>query len=187
MLNGRSRVTLLCGSGCQGAHAELLALGERIKAPMVHALRGKEHVEWDNPYDVGMTGLVGFSSGYYAMLDCDCLLMLGTDFPYRQFYPEVRGVRIAQVDLRPGAASAAALWSISVSSAMSGATHRGAAAAVAGPEDRRQRTWRQAPTARTMREGAQGTGPSWRRARRAAGLIHPPAGRPQALRRPGHG
>jgi thiamine pyrophosphate-dependent acetolactate synthase large subunit-like protein len=55
---------------------------------MVHTMRGKEHVEWDNPYDVGMTGLIGFSSGYYAMLDCDVLLMLGTDFPYRQFYPE---------------------------------------------------------------------------------------------------
>ena len=68
---------------------------------MVHALRGKEHVEWDNPYDVGMTGLIGFSSGYYAMLDCDILLMLGTDFPYRQFYPQRRGVRIAQVDIRP--------------------------------------------------------------------------------------
>ena len=68
---------------------------------MVHALRGKEHVEWDNPYDVGMTGLIGFSSGYYAMRDCDVLLMLGTDFPYRQFYPEGAGVRIAQVDIRP--------------------------------------------------------------------------------------
>jgi pyruvate dehydrogenase (quinone) len=67
---------------------------------MVHALRGKEYVEWDNPYDVGMTGLIGFSSGYYAMLDCDVLLMLGTDFPYRQFYPQGSGVRIAQVDLR---------------------------------------------------------------------------------------
>ena len=95
-----SRVTILCGSGCQGAHDELLALGERLKAPMVHALRGKEHVEWDNPYDVGMTGLIGFSSGYYAMLDCDVLLMLGTDFPYRQFYPQGNGVRIAQVDIR---------------------------------------------------------------------------------------
>jgi pyruvate dehydrogenase (quinone) len=63
-------------------------------------MRGKEHVEWDNPYDVGMTGLIGFSSGYYAMLDCDVLLMLGTDFPYRQFYPQGRGVRIAQVDIR---------------------------------------------------------------------------------------
>src|SRR6185437_151552 len=63
--------------------------------------RGKEHVEWDNPYDVGMTGLIGFSSGYYAMHDCDILLMLGTDFPYRQFYPRAGSVRVAQVDLRP--------------------------------------------------------------------------------------
>jgi pyruvate dehydrogenase (quinone) len=92
-------VTILCGSGCAGAHAELLALGERLQAPMVHALRGKEHVEWDNPYDVGMTGLIGFSSGYYAMLDCDVLLMLGTDFPYGQFYLQ-GAARIAQVDLR---------------------------------------------------------------------------------------
>ncbi|MBV8398168.1 MAG: ubiquinone-dependent pyruvate dehydrogenase [Acetobacteraceae bacterium] len=101
MLNGDARVTILCGSGCAGAHDALLALGERLKAPMVHAMRGKEHVEWDNPYDVGMTGLIGFSSGYYAMLDCDVLLMLGTDFPYRQFYPQGSGVRIAQVDIRP--------------------------------------------------------------------------------------
>lgn len=100
LLNGESRVTIFCGSGCQGAHDELLALGERLKAPMVHAMRGKEHVEWENPYDVGMTGLIGFSSGYYAMLDCDVLLMLGTDFPYRQFYPSRPGVRIAQVDIR---------------------------------------------------------------------------------------
>jgi pyruvate dehydrogenase (quinone) len=100
LLNGEGSVTILCGSGCAGAHNELLALGECLKAPMVHALRGKEHVEWENPYDVGMTGLIGFSSGYYAMLDCDALLMLGTDFPYRQFYPQGAGVRIAQVDIR---------------------------------------------------------------------------------------
>jgi len=102
MLNRGGRITLLCGSGCAGAHDELLALGDRLKAPMVHTLRGKEHVEWENPYDVGMTGLIGFSSGYYAMFDCDVLLMLGTDFPYRQFYPQGAGVRIAQIDLRPG-------------------------------------------------------------------------------------
>src|SRR5712664_3943150 len=100
LLNGDSRVTILCGAGCAGAHLELLALGDRLKAPMVHAMRGKEHVEWDNPYDVGMTGLIGFSSGYYAMLDCDVLLMLGTDFPYRQFYPRGDAVRVAQVDQR---------------------------------------------------------------------------------------
>jgi pyruvate dehydrogenase (quinone) len=100
LLNGKTRVTILCGSGCEGAHNELLVLGERLKAPMVHTMRGKEHVEWENPHDVGMTGLIGFSSGYYAMLDCDVLLMLGTDFPYRQFYPQGSGVQIAQVDIR---------------------------------------------------------------------------------------
>jgi pyruvate dehydrogenase (quinone) len=101
LLNDQGRVTVLCGSGCQGAHDQLLALGARLKAPMVHALKGKEHVEWENPYDVGMTGLIGFASGYYAMLDCDVLLMLGTDFPYRQFYPKGGAARIAQVDIRP--------------------------------------------------------------------------------------
>ncbi len=101
LLNGDGRVTMLCGSGCQGAHDQVLALADRLKAPIVHAFRGKEHVEWENPFDVGMTGLIGFSSGYYAMLDCDVLLMLGTDFPYRQFYPRGAGVRIAQVDVRP--------------------------------------------------------------------------------------
>ena len=100
LLNGASRVTLLCGAGCAGAHDQLLALGEKLKSPMVHALKGKEYVEWDNPYNVGMTGLIGFSSGYYAMNDCDALLMLGTDFPYRQFYPQGTA-QIAQVDIRP--------------------------------------------------------------------------------------
>jgi len=89
---------MLCGSGCAGAHDEIVALADALKAPIVHALRGKEWVEYDNPYDVGMTGLIGFSSGYHAMMNCDALLMLGTDFPYRQFYPV--DARIAQVDLR---------------------------------------------------------------------------------------
>lgn len=101
LLNEGRRITLLCGAGCAGAHDEVVALAERLQAPMLHALRGKEHVGWDNPYDVGMTGLIGIASGYYAMLDCDVLLMLGTDFPYRQFYPQGPGVRIAQVDIRP--------------------------------------------------------------------------------------
>jgi pyruvate dehydrogenase (quinone) len=100
LLNTDGRVTLLCGSGCAGAHDQIVALAERLNAPIVHALKGKEHVEWDNPYDVGMTGLIGFASGYYAMFDCDVLLMLGTDFPYRQFYPRGRGAKIAQVDIR---------------------------------------------------------------------------------------
>jgi pyruvate dehydrogenase (quinone) len=100
-LNRAQRVTLLCGSGCAGAHPELMQFAEAVKSPIVHAMGGKDHVEWDNPYDVGMTGLIGFSSGYYAMESCDALLMLGTDFPYRQFYP--KNARIAQVDIRPQA------------------------------------------------------------------------------------
>ena len=101
LLNVGERVTLMCGAGCAGAHAEVVALAERLKAPIVHAFRGKEHLEYDNPYDVGMTGLVGFASGYAAMKDCDTLLLLGTDFPYRPFYPE--NARIAQIDRRPEA------------------------------------------------------------------------------------
>ncbi|MCO5731376.1 ubiquinone-dependent pyruvate dehydrogenase [Rhizobium sp. SSA_523] len=99
MLNESGKTALLCGRGCQGAHAELLQLAEALKAPIVHALGGKEHVEWDNPYDVGMTGLIGFSSGYAALQECDTLVMLGTDFPYRQFYPSE--AKIVQVDIRP--------------------------------------------------------------------------------------
>jgi pyruvate dehydrogenase (quinone) len=101
MLNGARRVTLFCGAGCAGAHDRVIALAETLKAPIVHPLRGKEHIEYDNPFDVGMTGFVGVSSGYWAMKNCDMLLMLGTDFPYRQFFPE--NARIAQVDLRPEA------------------------------------------------------------------------------------
>ncbi|QTL04380.1 ubiquinone-dependent pyruvate dehydrogenase [Aquabacter sp. L1I39] len=99
LLNGAERVTLFCGRGCAGAHAELMQLAETLKSPMVHALGGKEAVEYDNPYDVGMTGFIGFSSGYEAMHACDVLLMLGTDFPYKQFLPTA--VKIAQVDIRP--------------------------------------------------------------------------------------
>jgi len=99
LINESGKVTLLCGRGCAGAHSSLIQLAEALKAPVVHALGGKEHVEYDNPYDVGMTGLIGFASGYRAIMTCDLLLMLGTDFPYRQFYPEK--ARIAQIDLRP--------------------------------------------------------------------------------------
>jgi pyruvate dehydrogenase (quinone) len=98
LLGETSKVTLLCGRGCEGAHDELIQFAEKLKAPIVHALGGKEFVEWDNPFDVGMTGLIGFSSGYKAMLECDTLVMLGTDFPYRQFYPT--DAKIIQVDIR---------------------------------------------------------------------------------------
>lgn len=101
MLNGSQAVTLLCGAGVAGAHDEVVALAAKLKAPIVHAYRGKEWIEWDNPYDVGMTGLIGFSSGYHAMMECDTLLMLGTDFPYRNFYPDK--AKVAQVDRDPSA------------------------------------------------------------------------------------
>ena len=98
VLNAASRVTILAGAGCAGAHEQLIDLAAALKAPVLHAFRGKEFVEYDNPYDVGMTGLIGFSSGYRAMEHCDALVMLGTDFPYRPFYPD--GVPVIQVDVR---------------------------------------------------------------------------------------
>lgn len=98
ILNASGKVTILAGAGCAGAHSELVAVAGHLKAPIVHAMRGKEVVEYDNPYDVGMTGLLGFSSGYHAMMNCDTLLMLGTDFPYTQFFPE--HATVIQVDLR---------------------------------------------------------------------------------------
>jgi pyruvate dehydrogenase (quinone) len=98
VLNAAERVTILAGAGCAGAHDQLIALAAALQAPVVHALRGKEFVEYDNRFDVGMTGLIGFSSGYRAMEHCDALLLLGTDFPYRQFYPD--GVPVLQVDVR---------------------------------------------------------------------------------------
>jgi pyruvate dehydrogenase (quinone) len=98
ILNAGERVTILAGAGAAGAHDELVQLASTLNAPVVHALRGKEFVEYDNPYDVGMTGLLGFTSGYKAIKEADTLLMLGTDFPYDDFLPRSANV---QVDLDP--------------------------------------------------------------------------------------
>lgn len=98
VLNRAKKITILGGAGCAGAHAELMELAGKLEAPIVHAMRGKEFIEYDNPFDVGMTGLLGFSSGYYAMMNCDVLLMIGTDFPYRQFFP--KDATIVQIDVR---------------------------------------------------------------------------------------
>lgn len=97
-LNSAGRITILAGAGCAGARDELIAIAGKLQAPIVHAMRGKEFIEYENPFDVGMTGLLGFSSGYHAMMNCEALLMLGTDFPYQQFYP--KNARILQVDIR---------------------------------------------------------------------------------------
>jgi pyruvate dehydrogenase (quinone) len=98
ILNAGKKITILGGAGCKDAHTELMATAEALKSPIVHALRGKEFIEFDNPFDVGITGLIGFSSGYHAMEDCDVLLMLGTDFPYQQFFPS--HAKVIQIDLR---------------------------------------------------------------------------------------
>jgi pyruvate dehydrogenase (quinone) len=98
LLNDAKKVTILGGIGCAHAHLELIETARALQAPIVHALRGKEFIEYDNPFDVGMTGLIGFSSGYHAMMDCDLLLMLGTDFPYQQFYP--KDATVVQIDIR---------------------------------------------------------------------------------------
>ncbi|HEY4818587.1 MAG TPA: ubiquinone-dependent pyruvate dehydrogenase [Candidatus Acidoferrum sp.] len=98
ILNKAKKITILGGAGCAGAHAELIALAGKLNAPIVHAMRGKEFIEYDNPFDVGMTGLLGFSSGYHAMMNSDLLLMIGTDFPYQPFFP--KDATIVQIDIR---------------------------------------------------------------------------------------
>lgn len=101
LLNQAKAPTILAGAGCAGAHTELVSVAKALKAPIVHALRGKEYVEYDNPYDVGMTGLIGFSSGYHTLMSADAVLMLGTGFPYRAFYP--KEATMIQVDRDPTA------------------------------------------------------------------------------------
>ncbi len=97
ILNGSEKIALFCGAGVKGAHDTVIRLADTLKSPIVHTLRGKEFIEYDNPFDVGMTGLIGFSSGYYTMEDCDTLLLLGTNFPYRAFYPEK--AKVIQIDI----------------------------------------------------------------------------------------
>ena len=98
LLNRSKKTTIFGGAGCAGAHGELIELAGKLQAPIVHAYRGKEFIEYGNPFDVGMIGLLGFSSGYYAMMNCDTLLMIGTDFPYQQFLP--KHATVVQIDLR---------------------------------------------------------------------------------------
>ncbi len=99
MIEDAGKVTLFCGSGTAGAHAEVMEFAERLKAPVGHALRGKEWIQYDNPYDVGMSGLLGYGAAYEATHECDLLILLGTDFPYNAFLPD--DVKIVQVDVRP--------------------------------------------------------------------------------------
>jgi pyruvate dehydrogenase (quinone) len=99
ILNNSEAITIYAGAGCAGAHAEVVATAARLKAPTAHTSRGKDFVEYDNPYNVGMTGIIGGAAGYHAILDCDVLLLLGADFAWTQFYPS--RAKIIQIDADP--------------------------------------------------------------------------------------
>ena len=98
LINSSKKVALFCGIGCDNAHDEVVALAEKVKSPVAHTYRGKPFIEYDNPYDVGMTGLIGFGMAYEAIHECDLLILLGTDFPYDKFLPTK--CKIAQIDIR---------------------------------------------------------------------------------------
>jgi pyruvate dehydrogenase (quinone) len=98
LINSAKKVALFCGVGCADAHDEVIALAEKLKAPVGHSYRGKPFVEYNNPYDVGMCGLLGYGAAHRAIHECDLLLLLGTDFPYDKFLPTKP--KIAQVDIR---------------------------------------------------------------------------------------
>ncbi len=97
-INEAQRVMLFCGMGARGAHSEVMQLAERVNAPVGHALRGKECIQYDNPYDVGMSGLLGYGACHEAMHRADLVVLLGTDFPYDNFLPQANTV---QVDIEP--------------------------------------------------------------------------------------
>lgn len=98
LLNRHSKITLFCGIGCKGAHEEVIALSEKLNAPVAYTFKSKMEIQYENPYEVGMTGLLGMPSGYYSMHEAEVLVMLGTDFPYSAFLPD--DVKIAQIDIR---------------------------------------------------------------------------------------
>ncbi|MBD8080308.1 pyruvate dehydrogenase [Cellulosimicrobium arenosum] len=98
-IDAAKKVTIFAGVGVRGAHDDVIALADKIAAPVGHSLRGKEWIQYDNPFDVGMSGLLGYGACFDAMHEADLLILLGTDFPYDQFLPS--SVRTAQVDVEP--------------------------------------------------------------------------------------
>jgi pyruvate dehydrogenase (quinone) len=99
VLNAGRKITIYGGSGCEGAHDQIITLADRMKTPVAHTSRAKDFLDYDNPFNVGMTGVLGVASGYRAVMGCDTLLLLGCDFAWRQFYPE--NAHIVQVDIDP--------------------------------------------------------------------------------------
>ena len=94
VLNRAKKVAIFAGAGVEGAHDEVIELADVLKAPIGHTLRGKDFIQYDNPFDVGMTGLLGYGAAAEGMNDADVLIMLGTDFPYDQFLPDTFTVQV---------------------------------------------------------------------------------------------
>ncbi len=101
-LNAATKVTLFVGAGVRGAHDQVMALAEALKAPVGHALGGKEWIQYDNPYEVGMSGLLGYGAAYEATRKADAVVLLGTDFPYDQFLPDKTLIQIDRYGERLG-------------------------------------------------------------------------------------
>lgn len=99
LLNGKTKITLFCGIGAKDAHAEVVELSRRLNAPVAYSFKSKMEIQYDNPNEVGMTGLLGMPSGYDSMHEAEVLVMLGTDFPYAPFMPENN--TIVQIDIKP--------------------------------------------------------------------------------------
>ncbi len=99
LLNSHKRIAIFCGLGASEAHKEVIQLAEKLKAPIAYTYRAKMAIQHDNPYEVGLTGLLGVASAYHAMHDCELLVLLGTDFPYTPFMPVKN--KIVQIDIKP--------------------------------------------------------------------------------------
>ncbi|MCF9046741.1 thiamine pyrophosphate-dependent enzyme [Acinetobacter nectaris] len=99
LINQHRKIAIYAGAGAEHAHSQLITLAEKIKAPIAHTSRAKDFIEYDNPYNVGMTGVFGAKAGYHALMDCDLLLLLGADFAWGQYYPS--HAKIIQIDINP--------------------------------------------------------------------------------------
>jgi pyruvate dehydrogenase (quinone) len=99
LIGEHKKVTIFGGIGCVDAHDEVVALADKLKAPVGYSFKGKMSIQYDNPNEVGMTGLLGLPSAFHAMHECDLLILLGTDFPYAQFMPP--DCKIVQIDIKP--------------------------------------------------------------------------------------
>jgi pyruvate dehydrogenase (quinone) len=99
LINLSKKVTIFCGSGAAEAHNEVVSLAEKLKAPVAYSYKAKMAIQYDNPYEVGLTGLLGIPSAYHSMHECELLLLLGTDFPYTPFMPN--NIKIVQIDIKP--------------------------------------------------------------------------------------